>query len=249
MVLAAQLYTLRDFLKTPEDIKVSLKKVAEMGYSSVQVSGLGPIEPSKLMDMTTELGLSICATHIPYQRFIDDLKNVIKEHHLYGCRNVGLGAMPDTLRNEDGYHKFAKEFNEIGKELSKNDLHFVYHNHNFEFEKFHGKTGMDILLDETSPEYFHFLMDTYWVQAGGADPVRWIYKLKGRMDVIHFKDMGIHHGQQTFFEIGAGNIEWAPIIQACRDTNIRWIAIEQDTCLDNPFKSLETSYEFLKDKV
>jgi hypothetical protein len=36
-VVAAQLYTLRDYMKTPEDIRKSLKKVSEMGYTAVQI--------------------------------------------------------------------------------------------------------------------------------------------------------------------------------------------------------------------
>ena len=41
--IAAQLYTLREFLKTEEDISLSLKKVSEIGFKAVQVSGIGKI--------------------------------------------------------------------------------------------------------------------------------------------------------------------------------------------------------------
>lgn len=249
MILAAQLYTVREFMKTPEDIRASLIKIRDIGYTSVQVSGVGPIEPKELKAITDDLGLSICATHIPYNRFKQDLKNVIEEHQLYECPYVGIGSMPVEFRNEEGFYRFAKEFDEIGKELKKNGLQFVYHNHRFEFEKFSGKTGLDILVDETSPENFWFLLDTYWIQSGGADPVRWIHKLKGRMGVIHFKDMAILNDQQMFAEIGKGNLEWDSIIQACRETGIEWIAIEQDACLGDPFYSLKMSYDFLKDKL
>lgn len=249
MILAAQLFTLRDFLKTPEDIEVSLKKVRDMGYTAVQVSGVGPVKAEVLKQITDDLGLKICATHIPYQRFKDDLSNVIREHHLYGCKYVGIGSMPNEFRNEEGFHQFAQEFNTIGSELKKSGLQFVYHNHRFEFEKYNGKTGMEILMDETSEENFWFLMDTYWVQAGGADPMRWIYKLKGRMGVIHFKDMAIVNDQQVFAEVGYGNIEWEPIIKACHDTGIQWVAIEQDSCPGDPFESLKKSYDYLKNRV
>ena len=33
--LAAQLYTLRDFLKTPEDVEKSLAKVKAIGYEAI----------------------------------------------------------------------------------------------------------------------------------------------------------------------------------------------------------------------
>ena len=46
--IAAQLYTLRDFTKTPADIASTMKKVKEIGYDAVQCSALGPIEASEL---------------------------------------------------------------------------------------------------------------------------------------------------------------------------------------------------------
>ncbi|NLK67843.1 MAG: sugar phosphate isomerase/epimerase [Clostridiaceae bacterium] len=249
MILAAQLYTLRDYLKTPEGIKESLKKVRDIGYTSVQVSGIGPIESNELKKIVDDLGLTICATHIGYNRFKEDLNNVIKDHLIYGCKYVGLGSLPTEFRNEDGFRNFAKEFSEIGKELKKHGSQFVYHNHHFEFEKYNGKTAFDIILDESSKEDFGILLDTYWVQAGGADPVYWIHKLKGRMGVIHFKDMVIRNEKQEFAEVGHGNMNWGPIIEACYETGIEYVAIEQDTCLGDPFESLKMSYEFLKDKI
>ena len=39
MKIGAQLYTLHDFTKTLEDFEETLKKVAEIGYKEVQISG------------------------------------------------------------------------------------------------------------------------------------------------------------------------------------------------------------------
>ena len=61
--IAAQLYTVRDFLKTPADIHVSLKKVAAIGFRAVQVSGMGPIPETELASACKDLGLTICSTH------------------------------------------------------------------------------------------------------------------------------------------------------------------------------------------
>ncbi|OAX48298.1 hypothetical protein gpAD87_09020 [Paenibacillus sp. AD87] len=41
MILGAQLYTVRSFLQTEKDIKRTLQKIAEMGYTSIQVSAIG----------------------------------------------------------------------------------------------------------------------------------------------------------------------------------------------------------------
>ena len=42
--VAAQLFTVRDYIKTPADVAVSMKKIRQIGYQAVQVSGMGPID-------------------------------------------------------------------------------------------------------------------------------------------------------------------------------------------------------------
>ena len=48
MKIGAQLYTLHNFTKTLEGFSEALKKVADIGYTSVQVSGLGCCIESRL---------------------------------------------------------------------------------------------------------------------------------------------------------------------------------------------------------
>ncbi|MDB5083974.1 MAG: xylose isomerase [Bacilli bacterium] len=68
---------------------------------------------------------------------------------------------------------------------------------------------MEILLQESDPSAFHFLIDLYWVQAGGANPIDCIHQLKGRLEVVHLKDMGVTPDRQQFFaEVGEGNMNW-----------------------------------------
>jgi sugar phosphate isomerase/epimerase len=80
----------------------------------------------------------------------------------------------------------------------------------------------------------------------GANPVDWIHKVKGRMDVVHLKDMAILKEQQIFAEFGEGNLNWDAIIEACRQTGVKWYVVEQDTCQRNPFESLEMSFRYLQ---
>lgn len=245
--VAAQLYTVREFTKTPEDVKETLRKVRKIGYETVQVSGLGPIDPLYLKDLADEAGVKVVVTHVPFDRMVNDFGALVKEHKIWDCTYVGLGSMPEKYRkNEDGFKLFAKEASDIAKRFADEGLRFVYHNHKFEFEKFGNITGMDILFNETNPDYFDFEIDTYWIQAGGADPVEWIRKVDGRMDVIHFKDMGIKDDKQVYAEIGEGNLNWPAIIKACRDINVKWYCIEQDICPGDPFESLAISFSNLK---
>lgn len=247
MKIAAQLYTVREFTKNPEEIAKTLRKIKNIGYDAVQVSGLGPIEPEKLKNLLDDIDLEVCATHISFDRLQNDLGNVIKDHKLWNCKYVGLGIMPEEYRNSvKGIREFIQKISPIAKKLKDNGLQFIYHNHNVEFAKYGNQTGMDILFEESDPEYFDFEIDTYWVQAGGADPAEWVQKVKNRMNVVHFKDMTVDGWDPLMAEVGEGNLNWERIIKACKVNKVEWACVEQDICPGDPFESLEISLNNLK---
>ncbi|PZD93770.1 sugar phosphate isomerase/epimerase [Paenibacillus sambharensis] len=251
--LAVQLYTLRKFTQTAESLDETLAKVAAMGYKAVQVSAIGPIEPKQVKASADRHGLRICATHVGYNRLKEDLERVIDEHKLWDCRYVGLGMMPGEFRETPGgYDLFAAECSAIAERIRDAGLQFVYHNHRFEFERT-GEgarvTGMERLMEQTAADAFHFELDTYWAQAGGADPAAWIRKLDGRMKVVHLKDMEVVDDQAVYAEVGHGNMNWDAILAACRETGMEWYIVEQDECRRDPFESLAMSYEYLAERA
>lgn len=245
--IAAQLYTVREFLKTPADIAQSLKRVREAGYESVQLSGLGPIEPSELKRILDGEGLSVCATHTGYDRLRDDLPGVVEEHRILECDYVAIGSMPSSYRSAEGYAQFAKEASAVARKMKAEGLTFGYHNHSFELERYGDRTGLEILYAESDPEVFTAEIDTYWIQHGGGDPAAWIRRVKGRSPVIHVKDMQIApNRQQVFAEVGEGNLNWPAILAAAREAGVKWYVVEQDVCRRDPFESLAISLKNLK---
>lgn len=270
-VVAAQLYTLRHFTKTPADVAATLKKVRQIGYEAVQVSGMGPIEYAELAKLLKDNGLTCCATHIPFEKMRDHPNQVIEEHNLIGCKYPAVGSLPSSYRTGEGYHRFARDFSEVGRKLAAGGLVLGYHNHSFELEKFDGKTALDILIDESDKQAVTFEIDTYWIQHGGGDPAAWIRKVSGRIPLVHFKDMTVgrektdptrfpnepdedykkrceaHKSTKPMMaEVGEGNLNWPAIIQACREAGTVWYIVEQDVCQRDPFESLAISLRNLK---
>ncbi|MCI8624025.1 MAG: sugar phosphate isomerase/epimerase [Provencibacterium sp.] len=249
--LGAQLYTIREFTKTPEDIERSLRKIKGMGFDVIQISGFGPIDPQRLADLVHELELDVCVTHTPYDRLTGDLDAVIAEHKLLGCDTIGLGAMPAKFREGgvtmEGYREFIKVADEIGTKIHDAGLHFAYHNHNFEFQKLEGKTVMDRLVEDTAPEKFGFILDTFWLQMGGVIPASYIRKVAGRMKVCHFKDYAVNDRTAVFAEVGEGNLDLHEAFRACEESGVSYIVIEEDVCPRDPFDCLANSFKNLKD--
>ncbi len=244
-VLAAQLYTVRQFCQTADDLAASLNKITAIGYKAVQVSGIGQIPDADVKKMVDDLGLTICNTHVrPSEALWDDLDTVIAQHKLWQCKHVAIGSMPASFRGEGeaGFKRFAKEGSQIGEKLARVGLTFSYHNHSFEFARFGKRTGLDILYEESDPRYLLAEIDTYWIQHGGSDPAAWIEKVSQRMPVVHLKDMVILDNVQTMAEVGEGNLNWSRILPACKQAGVEWYAVEQDVCQRDPFESLKMSY-------
>jgi sugar phosphate isomerase/epimerase len=244
--LAAQLYTLRDFLKTPADIAQSLKKVAAIGYRSVQLSAVGPIDNRELKKILDGEGLSVCATHTNLDQLQGDLDTVIEEHRIFDCKYTAIPYLTNEWRSAEGYTRFAKEASEVARTAKERGLIVGYHNHSFEFEKYDGRTGLEIIYAESDPQALIAELDTYWIQHGGGDVVYWINRVKGRSPLIHLKDMTMGDNKQLMAEVGEGNLNWPTILEACKAAGVEWYIVEQDTCQRDPFESLAISLRNLK---
>ena len=244
MQLGAQFFTLRDSCKTPEELAESLKKVADIGYRTVQISGTCPYDPQWLKEQLDQNGLQCVLTHIPQDRLIADAAAVAREHDVFGCENVGLGYFPFEEEEGKRLEDFVSLFTPVAKTLAANGKYMMFHNHEREFIKRDGKVLLQHLADAFSPDELGFTLDTYWVQKGGGDPAWWIEHLKGRVPCIHLKDYA--YGAKMAV-IGEGNINFDRVFQAAEAAGTRYMLVEQDDCNgEDPFDCLTRSYQFLK---
>lgn len=246
--IAAQMYTLRQFTKNPQDMAETLHKVRAIGFEAVQLSGHGPIDVNELHGMLEREGLTVCATHIGFDRMQNELDKVMEEHRILGCKNLAIGGLPAAYRTDAAsYMRFAKEASDIARKLAENGFTWSYHNHSFELERFGDRTALDILFHESDPKYFLGEIDTYWIQHGGGDPAQWVLDLKGRIKLLHLKDMATRGGkEQLMAEIGEGNLNWPRILDAAKQAGVEWYIIEQDICQRDPFESLAISFRNVK---
>ena len=248
-VIAAQLYTVRDFCKTPADIAQTMRKVREIGYEAVQCSGMGEIEPAELRRIVDGEAITICATHTAYDRMRDETDRVVEEHKIIGCEYAAIGGLPKEYQTSaEGWSRFAREASEVAKRMAEQGVKFGYHNHSHELQKFGDRTGLAILYEDGDPRYFLAEIDTYWIQHGGGDVCWWIRKLAGRVPLLHLKDMKMKGREQLFAEIGEGNLNWEGILEEAKKAGVEWYIVEQDRTYDrDPFDSLKISFDNMKE--
>ena len=249
MKLGAQFFSIRNKTTTPEDLKLSFAKMKEIGYQIAQMSAICKIEPELLKSYSEEYALPITCTHSPFDRIIDDTDALIKEHIIYGCPVIGLGAMPKEYRdNLESTAAFLKLLEIPIKKIADAGLRFAYHNHAFEFENPEDTKIFDYMIEECPA--MNFILDTYWVKYGGRDYLKYI-KLLGesdRLSNVHFKDMATEP-KGAICPCGNGVIDFKPIIELCDSIGIPNALVEQDNAPDSgdSWGQMAISYNNIKD--
>lgn len=241
-MIAAQLYTVREQLKDPGRLGGVLGRLREIGYEAVEVAGLGPKTVGRFGAELKRSGLVACAAHMSLERLQSDLAGAAAECKEWGCGYVVVPALPEDYRTGEGYKQFAGEAAELACALQPFGLKLAYHNHSFELERWNGQTGLEALFAAAQPESLLAELDTYWLQYGGANPAGWIRRLKGRVPLVHLKDMAVDKGNPLMAEVGEGNLDWADILDACSEAGTEWLVVEQDECRRDPMDSLAISY-------
>ena len=133
MKIGAQFYTIRDYCTNLEDFSESLRKVKEIGYDYVQISGVCSYEPEWLKEQLEKYGVGLIALRCA------------------GYNNVDLKAASGrvTVVRVPAYSPYAIAEHTMGMILMLNrKLHRAYirtRDHNFSLE---GLIGFD-LKDKT----------------------------------------------------------------------------------------------------
>lgn len=242
MKIGAQLFTVRDYCTNLDDMADTLARVAEMGYTVVQVSGVCAYEPAWMQEQLKKNGLQCAITHTPPDRMMADPQAVIADHNVMDCRYIGIGGYPI---NDCGIKLFVKKFRPVAQQYVAAGKLLMYHNHDWEFSKLPGST--EVVLEELAqamePGEMGFTLDTYWAQNAGADPAAWLRRLAGRVSCVHLKDMDYGHKMAP---LGLGNMNFSGILSACEDAGTQYLLVEQDDSNGrDPLDCLRISYDYL----
>ncbi|GMA59778.1 sugar phosphate isomerase/epimerase [Alicyclobacillus fastidiosus] len=244
--IAVQLYTLRELLE--QDFAGTLRKVAGAGYQAVELHTYGGLTPQALRSLLDELGFQAVSAHVALARIENELDVVIEE-----AKTIGFGYIvcpwlpPERRQTKEDFEALTAVLAQASKKVAEAGLVLAYHNHDFEFERFDGMFVLDLLYANTDPSLVQAELDLYWIHRAGQDPVEYVNKYAGRLDLLHMKDASKDDG--SFAEVGQGVLDWEKIIPSAKDAGVKWYIVEQDVCKGDPLESIQTSLAFLKDRV
>lgn len=262
--ICVQLYTLRREMARL-GVYETLKKLHELGFTSVEVSALEMTEAnvSQLKKASEDFGMEIAALSAG-ENELKDLDKIVSDCKALGSRYVRVGMIPFRIMGyKDKAMEFIRDLEDAAERLEKEGIKFYYHNHHYEFQKYDGAYLLDIMREST--EKLGFELDVHWIQRGGEDPIRIIKRFVGRVDLLHLKDYRIGPVSFTdeelkeqkvwdklanivqYAELGEGNLDLQGIVETGLECGAKYLIIEQDETYDkDPFESLKISKEALE---
>ncbi len=254
MKAGLNLYSVKKLLQTEESFIDTLKALKDMGYDYVQYSG-SPYDPEKIHRIIKATGMPIVLTHVPMDLILNQTEKLVEEHLSFGCKNIGLGAMPEAMQDDETLWKNKiEELNNVAIKMKSLGAKFFYHNHHFEFQRF--STGETVFeyMKKNAPE-INFTLDSYWVQYGGANPETFADDLVGRIECVHLKDYMIEReplpsyvNKPVFAPVGKGTLNMPEIINKWTAAGAKYFLVEQDNAssFDDPLAQVKQSIDYLK---
>jgi sugar phosphate isomerase/epimerase len=266
--IGVQLYTVGDVLRQDFDgtmtqvAAIGYKQVEFAGYFNK-----APAEVRALLDRlglkspSSHIGMDMLRRDLPAQ--ISTAQIIGHEY----ITIPSLGRTDTPLNTVDAWKRVASECNEMGAKVKAAGLKLAFHSHSGEFvDVGDGKTGMDVFVTETDPSVFSFQMDLGWARVANQDPVAWFRRYPGRFRMWHIKDFenlsAAQARQAESFRnppapgggrgggggsvsqagrpspIGAGDIDFRPILAAWQDAGLEHFFVEQDGAAQWPGGSL-----------
>jgi len=254
-VVGLQLYSLREYIG--KDVKGVIAKVAAAGYKDVETYGFDEknqffgLSPKAFLDLLKSNGLTSTSGHYNPNAFLygkgnDELKYMIDGSAASNQQHFVIPYLNEDMRKSgDDYKKLAEKLNVAAEFCKASNLQLAYHNHDFEFEKFDGVTGYDILLKETNKELVDFELDLYWAVRSGNDPVELFAKHPGRFKLWHVKDMDKTNNKLNT-EIGSGSIDYRKIFAKAKLAGAQHYFVEQENFAMDPYESITKSSKYVK---
>jgi sugar phosphate isomerase/epimerase len=242
--IAVQMYTLRSVPSLEDRLKI----VHDAGVAAVETVGTQDVSAQELKRLLVKYGIKAVSTHVPLADLRKDPDSVAAFNKAIGNHTLVVPYLQEEERPKDaaGWAALGKALGQLAGKVQAEGMTLAYHNHDFEFADFNGRTGLEIMFEAAGPGLKSEL-DLAWVARAGYDPAAFLGKLQGRVIAVHAKDnapKGEAAEEHGFAAVGKGVLDWNAILPAADRAGVKWYIIEHDYPLD-PAAVVQTGAKFL----
>lgn len=240
--IGVQLYTVRNEME--KDFDGTLKRIAALGFDELEFADLFGRDPKTVRKTVEKLGMKIVGSHINSDKLKENPESLIAETKALGAKYMILAWIPPEQRKTiDDWKNWIALMNKVGKMSQEKGIQFLYHNHNFEFEKIEGVVPFDLMLEAIDRRFVKFEIDLYWLKLAGREPEDLFAKYPNGFPLSHVKDMS--RTENSMVDVGDGKIDFAAIFKRSEASGMKHYFVEHDDT-KTPFETLERSIKYLR---
>ena len=237
MKIAVQLYSVRDHIKSGEDLLAVLPKVKALGYDGVEFAGYFDLPADTLRKALDDAGLVAVGTHTDIKNFTpENLEETIDFCKTLGMKTMGMGGAPHGTPQE--LKSTCDILAQAVPAAEAQGMEIYYHNHTDEFTV---NTQGVMPFDELK-KVCRLEIDTYWSYHAGQDNYKLITENKDRIVHLHVKD-GVG-GKPC--ALGEGDCDVAEVVRAAGDIGLEWLIVENDDPVPTGLDDIGRSIKYLK---
>ncbi len=212
-----------------EDPDGTLKIIANAGYNYIEGTGRYDIPEKETLDAMKKYGLKSVATGDSMYPLSHDTDKFIDQVIAPGAEYlVCYWPWMDGAKNLDREQclETAKNLDEIGKKCHDRGIQFAWHNHRELNPMKDGRVPFDIIMENTNEKYVKSELDVYWAEYAGVSAVETIDKYKGRIGILHLKDMIKNGDEMKNTAPGKGILDFAAILDKKEEAGIDYLIVE-----------------------
>ena len=244
-------------------------EIADIGFDGIEAPvGAYRDNLDELRRILDETGLELASTYTAgyymdpatREQEIETNVQIAKILPEFGCHTM-ISAPQGLQKDRKAYtlaeHRmFADALNELGKRIAEFGVTQVFHNHAWTTHE--TRLELDLLLENTDPQYLSMGFDTGHLRLGWADPVEMFQLYGDRVAYVHIKDScgradvwdAIKNDEDCWVELGRGEVDLAGVIAELDKLNYTgWLTYEQDRSKIPPRQAAEDSLTFARKLV
>lgn len=229
MEIGMQLYSVRNYMHNVDELKTTLAKLRECGYTCVETAGIPcGLTVQEFNKMLKDADLKPISMHIGLDELVRNGEVLAGQIAEFGCKDICVPGIPGSYyaHTPAGFTAVAEILDIHAEKLAQQGVALSYHNHWSEFKSLGLACGYRYMFDNTKT--LHMQLDIGHCYFAHENPVEWLNRYNDRISTVHYKDVQFIDGKRHDVAIGEGEVDWVAATEAIKRSPCRYIIVEHE---------------------
>lgn len=242
-----QMYSVRD--ECERDMLGTLEKIAEIGYTAIEMAGYFNAPPKQLKDKASAIGIQIPSTLVSlnFKRLGRLQSDFAKEVEIAGEIGVSYVSIPwFPLQESPSMNDVSfvcDVLRRCGEQVKEAGMKLALHNHENVWKRVEDKPAYERILDAISTGVMDAELDVGWMALAGMDMNAFLRSYGDRVSLVHLRNF--KNGRMDT-ELDQGVLDYTGYLQDLNKSKAAYLFVEQESFEESSLESARRNYNFLE---